>query len=135
MTNRRTALNLTLLADPRAVGRARNAVQSALSKVRPEVCQDVRLLVSELVTNSLRHGDLSPGDRVEVSLEATEENVHVEVADGGTGFDPRAVEGPHGTGGWGLFLVERLASRWGVHRNARMSVWFEVDRPFALAAG
>jgi hypothetical protein len=30
-------------------------------------------------------------------------------------------------GGWGLFLVEKLADRWGVARNSLTRVWFEID--------
>jgi hypothetical protein len=50
----------------------------------------------------------------------------VEVADHGPGFDPDI---RHETPGFGLRLVDKLASRWGVERSARgCRVWFEVDR-------
>ena len=58
--------------------------------------------------------------------------IRVEVRDGGGGFDPgtprpRSGEEAAGYGGYGLFLVERMASRWGVERDDGTLVWFELD--------
>ena len=52
-----------------------------------------------------------------------------EVADTGPGFDPQCVKqaGDDGTG-WGLFLVQRLANRWGAPRRPSKRVWFELLR-------
>jgi len=127
----RSELSLTLPAQPWAVGRARDAVEGTLVRARPEVREDVRLMVSELVTNSVRHGDLGPHGEVIVHVSASPEAVRVEVADEGPGFAPDMVPGPHGTGGYGLFLVDRLAARWGVETRDRVNVWFELDRPYA----
>jgi anti-sigma regulatory factor (Ser/Thr protein kinase) len=96
---------------------------------------DVRLLVSELVTNSVRHSGTASGDHVELDVCLDEDTLHVQVADTGSGFEPRtrrsAATKP---GGWGLFLVERLSDRWGVARNSLTRVWFEIDlgRPRAI---
>jgi anti-sigma regulatory factor (Ser/Thr protein kinase) len=56
--------------------------------------------------------------------------VLTEVTDEGPGFDP-AQTGPSGEkdSGWGLFLVERLAHRWGVVQDGGATkVWFELLR-------
>ena len=134
MTIGERELNLTLPPDPRAVAEARETVEATLTRARPEVSQDVRLLVSELVTNALRHGNLSPRGSVFVHLRATADSVRVEVSDQGEGFDPSAVPGPRETSGWGLYLVEQLSARWGVQANDGTHVWFELDRPFEQTA-
>jgi anti-sigma regulatory factor (Ser/Thr protein kinase) len=131
MRFRRREVNLTLQPGPRAARAARTAVEDTLASARPEVREDVQLLVSELVTNSVRHANLGPGDAVNVHVSASRRAVRVEVEDAGRGFDPDAVAGPRGTGGYGLFLVDRLANRWGVDTRDGASVWFELDRPFA----
>jgi anti-sigma regulatory factor (Ser/Thr protein kinase) len=86
----------------------------------------LRLLVSELVTNSIRH---VTGSKHPVVLEVRigERNVRVEVHDGGAGFEPGTPEPRGAAGGFGLFLVERMASRWGVERRDGTRVWFELD--------
>ena len=56
----------------------------------------------------------------------------MEVADPGRGFDPASVTGPREIGGYGLFLVKRIASRWGVDPTDGVNVWFELDRPYEL---
>ena len=55
--------------------------------------------------------------------------VVVEVVDPGCGFVPAVGEPRSGqTSGWGLFLVDKIANRWGVHADGVTHVWFEVDR-------
>lgn len=94
----------------------------------------LRLLVSELVTNAVRHaGATAP---VELDVGIGRERIRIEVHDGGGGFrraTPRPRDAGEGYGGYGLFLVERLASRWGVDTGAGTRVWFELDlgRPAA----
>ena len=90
---------------------------------------DLRLLVSELVSNSIRHGGLSVADRIGVSFDWNAERVRVEVMDGGRGFDPaNRVDHASKESGWGLFIVDRLSSRWGSASGEITCVWFEVDR-------
>jgi anti-sigma regulatory factor (Ser/Thr protein kinase) len=90
----------------------------------------LRLLVSELVTNSIRHvtGSNRP---VELAVRIGARAIRVEVHDGGSGFKPRKPEPRGADGGFGLFLVERMASRWGVDTQDGTRVWFELD----VAAG
>jgi anti-sigma regulatory factor (Ser/Thr protein kinase) len=89
--------------------------------------EDVRLLVTELITNALRHGKLSPGDHVSVKASIDEGVVRIEVTDPGNDGEvaPRA-PGPRG-GGYGLYLVDRLAKRWGVDRHEGTTVWCELS--------
>jgi anti-sigma regulatory factor (Ser/Thr protein kinase) len=91
---------------------------------------DVELIVSELATNSVRHSGC--GDADELSLEANVEadRVRVRLFDPGEGFDAHTPRPPSSgsAGGYGLVLLDRLSDRWGVQRNGRFSVWFEVQR-------
>jgi anti-sigma regulatory factor (Ser/Thr protein kinase) len=91
----------------------------------------LRLLVSELVTNSVRH--VSGSERpVQLAVRIGSRVIRVEVHDGGSGFEPAEKPEPRGAdGGFGLFLVERMASRWGVDTRDGTRVWFELD----LASG
>jgi anti-sigma regulatory factor (Ser/Thr protein kinase) len=105
-----------------------------LDRWLPESLQEsargaVRLLVSELVTNSVRHGadDTEP---VALVARIDDGTIRVEVRDRGAGFEPvrpvpRGAAG--GFGGYGLYLVERMASRWGVDTRDGTRVWFELD--------
>jgi anti-sigma regulatory factor (Ser/Thr protein kinase) len=86
----------------------------------------LRLLVSELVTNSVRHvsGSKEP---VALHVDIRDRSIRVEVHDGGAGFQPGRPEPRGADGGFGLFLVERMASRWGVEVRDGTRVWFELD--------
>ena len=90
------------------------------------VRSSLRLLVSELVTNSVRHVTGSR-DPVELAVRIGARAIRVEVRDGGAGFEPGRPEPRGADGGFGLFLVERLASRWGVDTGDGTRVWFELD--------
>jgi hypothetical protein len=58
----------------------------------------------------------------------TESTVRVEVADRGEGFEPVPRDADRSRpGGWGLYLVDQLADRWGVARDQMNRVWFEMD--------
>jgi anti-sigma regulatory factor (Ser/Thr protein kinase) len=124
-----TTLELRLTSGPQAASAARIALHDLAEVLGPGLLSEVRLMVSELVTNSIRH---ARGGRLgEIALRASvdEERLAVEVADGGPGFEP--ARGPlsgSAAGGWGLFIVQTLADRWGVGREGtRASVWFEID--------
>ena len=114
-------------ARPAAIGRARHDVEDALAlaDVDPRTSGDVMLLVSELVTNAVRH---ARGDQFEVRLEVRPDALRLEVHDEGSGFHPKIQPSDDGTGGYGLYIVERLADRWGVERDAGGVIWLEVDR-------
>jgi integral membrane sensor domain MASE1/anti-sigma regulatory factor (Ser/Thr protein kinase) len=108
---------------------ARNALSPLADGLAGVVYMDASLLVSELVTNCVRHAQLRPGDRIRLQVELSEEVLRVEVSDPGEGFAANVPEpAGRGPGGWGLFLTERLADRWGVDREEGWTtVWVEMD--------
>ena len=120
-------IHVDLERDRTAPSNARRAVERfGAGTLAPEVVPDVRLLVSELISNSVKYG----GDgSVELILRSEDpHHVHVEVVDQGVGFVPAARERPRTEpGGWGLHMVEALTQRWGV-RDGSTHVWFEIDR-------
>ena len=121
------AFEISLPPAPSAATQARTEVTERLAeRLGKRTLEDVRLLVTELITNALRHGSLKSGDRVSVKASLTEGVVRIEVTDPGTAGDvaPRA-PGPRG-GGYGLYLVEQLAKRWGVDRREGTTVWCEL---------
>ena len=129
-------LDVDIPRDPQAPRLARRAVESLGPAVAPDVKADVVLLVSELITNSVKYaGD---GD-IALALRSDEPgHLLVQVADGGGGFVPTARDRPAiEVGGWGLHLVQTLSDRWGV-RDGGTQVWFEItpaaDRGSAIAA-
>jgi anti-sigma regulatory factor (Ser/Thr protein kinase) len=88
--------------------------------------EDVKLLVSELVTNAVRHPRRD--GHIDVTLELSRARVRVEVCDPGDGFrKPRVgAPPPDALGGRGLLIVDRVASRWGVTAGRPTRVWFEL---------
>lgn len=122
-------LRMELAADTLAPGLARQAVTSVTAEL-PDPVRDVALLlVSEVVTNAIRHGCEDPGDRVLLSLAHGSTSIRIEVEDPGPGI-PAGVIGDGGDplreSGWGLVMVDRFASRWGTEL-APSRVWFELD--------
>jgi anti-sigma regulatory factor (Ser/Thr protein kinase) len=90
---------------------------------------DVRLVVTELVTNSVRHAQLSPGDAVTLRIHLAEHSLRIEVTNPGTAGEIAAGGGsPHAGGGLGLRLVERLCLTWGIARDRDTTVWGEFER-------
>jgi anti-sigma regulatory factor (Ser/Thr protein kinase) len=118
-------------ASPDAVPLARRALADVEPVLPPEVVRDLHLLTSELVTNSVRHGNPSPPARLLLTVRITSDLVRVEVSDPGPGFEPPGVSTPtlYQQSGWGLYLVDQLATQWGVDRGSGTSVWFEIARP------
>ena len=114
--------------DPRAPEQARRLLASLRGLVPPEVMIDLALVVSEMVTNSVKHS-ARPDQNVDVSIRAGPDVVRVEVRDGGPGFEPAPLVAapPLGAGGWGLFIVDRLATQWGAKPGG--VVWAELDYP------
>jgi anti-sigma regulatory factor (Ser/Thr protein kinase) len=123
-------LQLILPATNDAPALARRAVERYDANLPRDVLDTLRLLVSEIVTNAVRHAHMHEGGRVRLSVERCAGRVRVEIADSGRGFDPPAEPEPRETGGgFGLYLVRRTAARWGVARNELTRVWFELAVP------
>ena len=112
-------------AAPRA---ARAAVTEWLSGlVGTHVLDDVRIVVTELVTNSVRHAQLTQGDAVTVRIHLAE-RIRIEVANPGTAGEIASNGGgPYVGGGLGLQLVERLCTAWGIARDRDTTVWGEFE--------
>jgi anti-sigma regulatory factor (Ser/Thr protein kinase) len=121
-----TELTLRLDPGPEAVPAARRALDGLSGLVERTTWEDMRLLVTELVTNGVRHG--SERGSLGVAVWLHDAKVRVEVSDGGRGFSPAQAPMPRadGSGGWGLQLVDRVASRWGVDVDDGTCVWFEL---------
>ena len=92
--------------------------------VRANAC----LLVSELVTNSVRHADQPPGAPLRITAATRDGLVRVDVQDQGHGPVRRRVP-DSGEGGFGLNLVDMIAARWGVDDERGTRVWFELATP------
>jgi anti-sigma regulatory factor (Ser/Thr protein kinase) len=108
---------------------ARHALIAGDGELPPAVHADVLLLLTELVTNAVRHSGLRPDESVRVEVHQWSRRVRVEVLDPGTDFSRvRPIAREDQTGGWGLFLVDRIAERWGVGRSpSGTCVWFEIE--------
>jgi anti-sigma regulatory factor (Ser/Thr protein kinase) len=129
-------LHMRMRPGPQAASEGRHALDRLEGSIDEDKLSELRLLVTELLTNSVRHGAGSP-DWITLDVEIYANAVRVIVTDRGPGFDPEPVPQPHldRPGGWGLCLVDRLADRWGVNRGEATEVWFEFDRgAFATAA-
>ena len=125
-----STIDIELDSGPEAAAWARSALLALEPRIDARVMEDVRLLVSELVTNSVRHSGTTNGDAVRLAVALDRERVHVAVSDSGPGFEPRPRRpGQSQAGGWGLFFVERIADRWGVQHDGLTRVWFEIDQP------
>jgi anti-sigma regulatory factor (Ser/Thr protein kinase) len=121
-------MSFELAGGPYAVTAARLALADLESQLDASVAFDVRLLVSELVTNSVQHASVAAEDSIVLLVQINDETVRVTVSDDGPGFEPPASPPPEDAdAGWGLFLVEQLADAWGVGED-RKSVWFEIER-------
>lgn len=85
------------------------------------------LLVSELVSNAVRHSGAGAADSISVHLEVSGGALRMSVTDPGPGFAPDAGRREPGIGGgFGLFLVDRLADAWGVETDVGTTVWLEL---------
>jgi serine/threonine-protein kinase RsbW len=125
-------LERELSASPEAASQARHALDDLASAMPDGRLRDAQLLVSELVTNAVRHADLHAGDVIRLVVDLAERGLRVEVHDPGGGFVPSApAPDPARPSGWGLYLVAQLADRWGVDSDERTLVWFELDPPAA----
>lgn len=124
------ALDTTIDCSPRAPSDARRAVDQLAAEVDAALLRDVQLLVSELVTNSVRHS--GSGAAIRLRVWARPSGLEVEVADGGPGFAAAPARArDEAEGGRGLVIVDALAERWGVRSGPRTRVWFEVAHPAA----
>ena len=121
------AVSLSLDGGPEAAAHARRALTRLRGDLEPPVMETMRLLVTELIANSVKHAG---SDAVALKVAVGRGAVLVEVRDEGPGFVPTGRSaGQDDASGWGLYLVDRLADRWGVAREESATrVWFELKR-------
>jgi anti-sigma regulatory factor (Ser/Thr protein kinase) len=119
----------SFVADVSAPRAARRALQGLSGQVDEGLLERGRIVVTELVTNSVRHARLGPGQRIELLVRVRHELVRVEVSDDGEGFDPVGVppHPDHAVGGWGLWIVAQLTDRWGIDVSRSTRVWCEFE--------
>ena len=110
-----------------APARARQIVTVTIGvALAEEVTYHASLLTSELVTNSVLHGQTGVEDEIELALSWDVDRVRLEITDEGPGFQASARDSER-PGGWGLVLVEAMSDRWGIERGERTRVWFELE--------
>lgn len=122
---------VALDADADAPTRARHAAAAVLGHWPAERRDAILLVISELVTNAVRHGSADVHDRVGLTLRTRHGTLRVEVVDvrarGGAVEATTRGDGEQRSG-WGLPIVAELTDRWGVERGpGRTCVWCEVD--------
>jgi anti-sigma regulatory factor (Ser/Thr protein kinase) len=122
-------IDLRLAPEPEVVTTARHALDQLTNLLPPEKLEDVRLVVSELVTNSILHAGLSADDQILLTVTVADGAVRGSVCDPGPGFGMPSEPSPRSDlrGGWGLPIVETISDRWGVEGNSHACVWFEID--------
>ena len=124
-------LSMRLGSGPSAAADARRAIGQLRADLDPPLMETLRLLVTELVTNSVRHTEC---ESLSLRIAIGKAAVLTEVTDDGPPFklddyEGQSAEGHDPEGGWGLFLVERLARTWGVKEDGGSKrVWFELGR-------
>jgi anti-sigma regulatory factor (Ser/Thr protein kinase) len=130
------SLHRDLFRDDDAPAVARRELEEFRAELEPLVYEDVALLLTELVANSVRHAGPDAGDSVLLDLVVTAACIRVDVRDGGPGFVPvprrPGDESPYH---WGLHIVERIADRWAVvtpNGTDETRVLFELDLPAAV---
>ena len=108
---------MRLGSGPDAAAEARRAIAALRADLDPPLMETLRLLVTELVTNSVRHTEC---DSLTLRVAIGKAAVLTEVADDGPASTPTRRSTPSSCrradpdSGWGLFLVQRLARDWGV---------------------
>jgi two-component sensor histidine kinase len=119
------ALSLSLSRELSAPAAARRAIEHRFDQLSSERVAELALVVTELVSNAVKYG------RGAITLKIHHDNevVRGEVIDEGGGFEREVRErGPEDVSGRGLFVVEALCSRWGIHEGTT-HVWFELHAP------
>ena len=114
-----------------AAAAARRDLEDLCADVDDDVLDRGLLAMTEVMTNSVKHAQLRPSQLIDVDFELLAAVLRVEVTDNGVGFEPPAAgpaQGNAGGGGWGLWLVDQLADRWGVAFSHSTRVWLEFDR-------
>jgi two-component sensor histidine kinase len=125
---------LSTAGGPHAPEHVRAWLQAMTGWLPRDLESALLLLTCELVNNAVRHGGAGEAEVIELELSAMDGGrVRVQVNDPGVGFEHTPRDQPlDEEGGWGLVLIESMAESWGVEREERTSVWFELAPPEAV---
>jgi anti-sigma regulatory factor (Ser/Thr protein kinase) len=123
-------LELVLDRTVQAPALARYAITERCEQlgVDGSVAQSLILLVSEVVSNAVRHSAADPDEPVELDATFGQRTIRVTVTDAGEGFTPRPRDPTSAHDGYGLYLLEKVAASWGVESCGDTKVWFELAR-------
>jgi anti-sigma regulatory factor (Ser/Thr protein kinase) len=123
-------LELELKRDVHAPSIARAAASGRCDglELSPSVCQTLVLLVSEVVSNAVLHSNAPRDLPIVLTTTVSEDVIRVTVTDTGDGFTPKPRNPEAQCGGYGLYILEKAARRWGVDRVGGTRVWFELPR-------
>ncbi len=122
------ALRLELAPGPDAPAKARAAI-AAFSETHgldTDTLATIMLLVSELVTNAVIHPEVQPSADIGVLARLAGATIRVEITDQGRGFTPQPRDPARVDGGYGIYLLDKAAARWGIERRDGTTVWFEL---------
>ena len=123
-------VQLSLQRSVQAPARARAAVARRCDELGLDgsLSQSLILLVSEVVSNAVRHSVGDPQAPIELVAAFGSDCVRISVTDAGEGFTPRPRDPGSTRDGYGLYLLEKVATRWGVDSDGGTRVWFELLR-------
>jgi anti-sigma regulatory factor (Ser/Thr protein kinase) len=124
----RVELELERTVNAPALARAEIAARCRELGLDGSLCQSLILLVSEVVSNAVRHSAGHPKAPVKLLATFGERKIRVVVTDAGHGFTPRPRDPSSVRDGYGLYLLEKVATRWGVESRGDTKVWFELPR-------
>jgi len=116
-------VEMTLPPAPPSVRVARHEVEGVIAEYPEEVRATAALLTSELASNAVLHAKTA----FTVRARADRSVVHVAISDSGGRLPVVAVRDPSTLGGWGLSMVDAMATRWGIEADDSTTVWFELD--------
>jgi anti-sigma regulatory factor (Ser/Thr protein kinase) len=122
-------VDASLPARPNAPREARKMLRARLQLLDTANREVLELLTSELVANSARHAGLEATDQIGLQIRSTGDWIRVDVIDSGRPFEPRVplAKSTQDGSGWGLYMVNQTADRWGILRRAPYRhVWFEM---------
>jgi anti-sigma regulatory factor (Ser/Thr protein kinase) len=135
LQHERPTLRLELPARPEFLPEVRRALEDL--ELSEAFLADAQLLTTELVSNSIRHAGLGPDDVIVVTVTCSAGILRVTVQDAGTRTPPEHIlagsirPSPTGRSGWGLYLVDKVATRWGTNIAGRVGFWFELEERLA----
>jgi anti-sigma regulatory factor (Ser/Thr protein kinase) len=124
----RSVLELELEQSREAPSQARGAIAgfSENRDIDAATLATLTLLVSEIVTNAVTHPELETPGGIRLAARIAAGVIRVEVTDEGSGFTPRRRDPGRSDRGYGLYLLDKQASAWGVERHTGNTVWFEL---------